>query len=177
MWLSHQDIHHSSLCVSSVVPNALWAPLSMEFSRQEYWSGLPFTPPGGSSWPKDRTHISCVSCLGRWVLYQLHHLGSWWLPGHAWTVIILQLDRQIMLSQLQTGPNMVDVKWNLFLIWICISLITHEAEHLFICVHIYFLTLFYFFYIRDWPFYIRDSKYFWLCGQPRNDGTVAPKQS
>ena len=22
------------------------APLSMEFSRQEYWSGLPFTPPG-----------------------------------------------------------------------------------------------------------------------------------
>ena len=23
------------------------APLSMEFSRQEYWSGLPCTPPGG----------------------------------------------------------------------------------------------------------------------------------
>ena len=22
-------------------------PLSMEFSRQEYWSGLPFPPPGG----------------------------------------------------------------------------------------------------------------------------------
>ena len=25
---------------------ALEAPLSMEFSRQEYWSGLPFPPPG-----------------------------------------------------------------------------------------------------------------------------------
>ena len=25
---------------------ALQAPLSMEFSRQEYWSGLPFPPPG-----------------------------------------------------------------------------------------------------------------------------------
>ena len=25
------------------------APLSMEFSRQEYWSGLPFPPPGESS--------------------------------------------------------------------------------------------------------------------------------
>ena len=24
----------------------LQAPLSMEFSRQEYWSGLPFSPPG-----------------------------------------------------------------------------------------------------------------------------------
>ena len=37
------------VCVSSVVSNSLWlhglkpaAPLSMEFSRQEYWSGLPF---------------------------------------------------------------------------------------------------------------------------------------
>jgi len=25
---------------------ALQAPLSVEFSRQEYWSGLPFPPPG-----------------------------------------------------------------------------------------------------------------------------------
>ena len=23
----------------------------------------------GSSWPKDQTHISCISCLGRWILY------------------------------------------------------------------------------------------------------------
>ena len=27
------------------------APLSMEFSRQEYWSGLPFPSPGGLSDP------------------------------------------------------------------------------------------------------------------------------
>ena len=26
---------------------ALQGPLSMGFSRQEYWSGLPFPPPGG----------------------------------------------------------------------------------------------------------------------------------
>ena len=25
---------------------APWTPLSMVFSRQEYWSGLPFPPPG-----------------------------------------------------------------------------------------------------------------------------------
>ena len=37
------------------------APLSMGFSRQEYWSGLPFPPPGDL--PKDGTH---VSCLLRW---------------------------------------------------------------------------------------------------------------
>ena len=30
---------------------ALQAPLSMDVSRQEYWSGLPFPPPGGLSEP------------------------------------------------------------------------------------------------------------------------------
>ena len=33
-------------------------PLSMGFSRQEYWIGVPFPSPGGSSWPRNRTHIS-----------------------------------------------------------------------------------------------------------------------
>jgi len=37
------------------------APLSMEFSRQEYWSSISYFR--GSSWPRDRTHISCVSCI------------------------------------------------------------------------------------------------------------------
>ena len=26
----------------------------------------------GSSWPRDRTHISCISCIGRWILYHCH---------------------------------------------------------------------------------------------------------
>ena len=30
----------------------------------------------GSSWPRDQTHISWVSCIRRRILYQLHHLGS-----------------------------------------------------------------------------------------------------
>ena len=40
------------VCVCSVMSNPLqpwtmasWAPLSMEFSRQEYWNWLPFPPP------------------------------------------------------------------------------------------------------------------------------------
>ena len=34
--------------VASIVSNSLrpQAPLSMGFSREEYWSGLPFPPPG-----------------------------------------------------------------------------------------------------------------------------------
>ena len=52
------------------------APLSMGFSRQEYWNGLPFPPPGGSSQPRNQTHLSCLSCIGRQTLYHLSHLGS-----------------------------------------------------------------------------------------------------
>ena len=44
---------------------ACQAPLSMGFSRQEYWSGLPFPPPEESSRPRD---LTCVSCIGRRVL-------------------------------------------------------------------------------------------------------------
>ena len=47
----------------------LWAvarqvSLSIGFSRQEYWSGLPCTPPGGLPDPRDRICISCDSCTG-----------------------------------------------------------------------------------------------------------------
>ena len=37
------------------------APLSMEFSRQAYCSGLPFPSPGGSSQPRDQTQVSCIA--------------------------------------------------------------------------------------------------------------------
>ena len=50
------------------------APLSMGFSWQEYWSRLPFPTPEASSRPRDGACISCVSCIGRWVLY---HCTSW----------------------------------------------------------------------------------------------------
>ena len=43
------------------------APLSMGLSRQEYWSELPCPSPG------DLPQVSCVPCVGRWVLY---HWGA-----------------------------------------------------------------------------------------------------
>ena len=45
------------------------APLSMGFSRQEYWSGQPFPPPGDLP-----TCISFVSFIGRQILYHQCHL-------------------------------------------------------------------------------------------------------
>ena len=41
------------------------APLPMELSRQEYWSGLLFPSPGDLPDPGIELHISCISCIGR----------------------------------------------------------------------------------------------------------------
>jgi len=49
----------------SVVPNirivVCQAPLSMGFSRQENWSGLPCPPSRGSSQPMDQTQVSYIA--------------------------------------------------------------------------------------------------------------------
>ena len=42
---------------------ACQAPLSMEFSRQEYWSGLLFLTPGESSQSRDQNPVSYISAL------------------------------------------------------------------------------------------------------------------
>ena len=51
------------------------APLSIGFSRQEYWSELPCPLPGESSQPRDRTQVSFIA--GRfftdWATSHLYH--------------------------------------------------------------------------------------------------------
>ena len=52
------------------------APLSMIFSRQEYWNGCHFLL-HGIFLTQDGTHVSCISCTGRQILYHCAcHLGS-----------------------------------------------------------------------------------------------------
>ena len=57
-------------------------PQSMGFSRQEYWSGLPFPSPGESSWPRDWTQVSRI--VGRrftvwatrtWIMFFWNYLA------------------------------------------------------------------------------------------------------
>ena len=52
------------------------APLSMGFSRQEYWTGLPFPTPGDLPDPEIEPLSLYVSCVGSPVLYHQRHLGS-----------------------------------------------------------------------------------------------------
>ena len=62
----------------------LQAPLSLKFSRQKYWSGLPFPPPGNLPNPR----IQPVSLASHWQAdsLPLPHLGSPWSsvkPGES----------------------------------------------------------------------------------------------
>ena len=49
----------------------------------------------GSSWPRERTRISCISCTGTRILYQLCHLGNPYLT--AW-LSLNYLPRYLLLS-------------------------------------------------------------------------------
>ena len=50
---------------------ACWAPLSMGFSWQEYWTGFPFPSPGDLPYLEIKPTSSCI---GRQILY---HWASW----------------------------------------------------------------------------------------------------
>ena len=54
--------------------------LSVEFSRILEWVSISYSR--GSSQPKDQTSVSCVSCIGRRVLY---HCATW--CAHKTTIL------------------------------------------------------------------------------------------
>ena len=76
-WRSGINIYTQCGCVLSCFSCVwffvtLWmvahqAPLSIDFSRQEHWSGLPVPPPGGLLNPGVKPVAPYVSCVGRWV--------------------------------------------------------------------------------------------------------------
>ena len=82
MWViimgKHETIEHgrkrvTQLCLTLCDPTeAHQASPSMEFSRQEYWTGLPFLPLGDL--PDPGTEPGLLHC--RQTLYQLTHQGS-----------------------------------------------------------------------------------------------------
>jgi len=41
------------------------------------WIAMPSSSRGSSS-PRDGTQVSYISCIGKWVLYQLSYQGSHW---------------------------------------------------------------------------------------------------
>ena len=97
LWIFHVCAH---VWVCTVMSNPLWppgllahqAPLSMEFSRLEYWSELPFPLAGDIPDPGIKL-MSHVSCIGRQVLYHytiwlLLYRGSFFLV--CWVFLIMK---------------------------------------------------------------------------------------
>ena len=70
-WFTYMCAKSLQLCLTPCDPMdvAHQAPLSMGFSRQEYWS-VAMPSSRGYSRPRDRTHVFHVSCIERWILYQ-----------------------------------------------------------------------------------------------------------
>ena len=67
-------------CPTLCNPKASQVPLSMGFPRQEYWSGLPFPPPGDLPDPGIKPTPLASPALEADSL-PLRHLGSPWLVG------------------------------------------------------------------------------------------------
>ena len=63
-------------------------------ARKLEWVAMPSSR--GSSLPRDGTHISYISCIGRWVLYHWCHLGS---PKHTFYSQAVLSDSQCLLQK------------------------------------------------------------------------------
>ena len=98
-WISHSgsgEINNSisnDVCAQSL--SGVWlhvtpwtvacqAPLTVRFFRQEYWSGLPHSPPGNL--PNPGTELSSPACLlhCRLILLLLGHQGSPMMASVSW---------------------------------------------------------------------------------------------
>ena len=78
-------------CLTLVTPwtVAHQAPLSVEFSRQEYWGKLPFSSPG--YFLTQGSNLGLLHC--RWILYWLSHQQSAW-----YTIIVENLIILVIIS-------------------------------------------------------------------------------
>ena len=71
--LSHVQLFETLWTIARQVP------LYMGFTKQEYWSGLPFPLPGDISDPGIEPTPPASSCIGKWILY---HQATWETPDH-----------------------------------------------------------------------------------------------
>ena len=56
----------------------------------------------GSYSPRDQTHVSCISCVSRWVLYRCTTWEAHFGPISFWRVPVLNSVKCLALSQTST---------------------------------------------------------------------------
>ena len=80
---------------------ACQTPLSLRFSMQEYWSGLPFPSPG-YLWDPENESVSCVSYVGRQVLYHWEDLNTDYVISKAFFFLSLPRSQRLLKPLLRT---------------------------------------------------------------------------
>ena len=76
--------HRVCVCVRVQSRPTLWDPVDCnspgssvhEISQARLLQWVAISSSRMSSQPRDRTHISCISCTGKWILYHWLHLGN-----------------------------------------------------------------------------------------------------
>ena len=117
---------HARACILSHFSLTLCEPVDYSLpGSSAYWIlqerilegvAMPFSRV--SSWPREQTQVSYVSCIGQWVLNHQHHLGSphvLWFPQEYVSLFFL-------IIAILAGVKFL----------ICISLI-NDGEHILIC--------------------------------------------
>ena len=112
------------------------APLSMEFSQQECWSGVPFPPPGDLPEPGIEPASLNISCISRQILYHQCNLES---PISFTQIHQLFIFAPISLSFYlsiypSTCPSIRHLSLFLFLCHLSIICL-HTHTHTHTCVH------------------------------------------
>ena len=94
---------------------ASWAPLSMGifWARIPEWVAMPSSR--GSSWPRIRTGIVYVSCIGRWVLYHWCHLRSpsnhFYLPPFVFNFRMKNVIPHLWLTLTAFSAHFISAVW------------------------------------------------------------------
>ena len=85
-----QTLHDPMDCIAHK------APLSMGFSRQEYWSGLPCPPPGDHPYPE----IKPMSLIFSALVWRVFTTGTTW-EAPNFQVMLINLARKLTNSNIR----------------------------------------------------------------------------
>ena len=117
-----------TICVLSTID--CQTPLSFGFPRREYWCGLPFPAPWDLPPLRDRTRLSCVSCIGRKIL-------DLWVTWKALSKCInvgecIPLYILVLISHFKTLS--IALSALLFMLYILVSVCSSQTPNLSLCL-------------------------------------------
>ena len=144
----------SSLTLATPWTVACQAPLSLEFSRQEYWSGLPFPSPGDLPNPS-QTQVSCI----RQILYQTSYEESLTVSTYICKKVLKEMSRKFTVPPAQSSISFSKFNWRK--LWSILAITFSETAVVFPTILVYFCkdSLIFWVAIKEWSWYFNFNKY------------------